>query len=259
MRTAGYLIFDLDIEKTWVNAKSVHCLYSGVARRSTLVGLALGIGLVLVYLYLVLAKPRLVPLGQVNKRANHDALQKAYENKTAHHVHAAANAGVESDLVGGNHPLAAGLCEQTVSVLPIRFLNFLTRAQMCSLLRWPPLSLSAHVISLDHPTSFPSSSNTETTYLLPCPQAIVLLELALVVRYTVLAEDPAGASSVLSCVRKAGCVQCESSRDEEHHVIGLEAARGTYPAIVKSGDVFGVVRGCNGWFGSCVGREVDVE
>jgi hypothetical protein len=87
----------------------------------------------------------------------------------------------------------------------------------------------------------------------------VLLELALVVRYTVLAEDPAGALSVSSCVRKAACVQCESSRNEEHRVIGLEAAKGTYPAIVKSGDVFGVVCGCNGWFGSCVGREVDVE
>jgi hypothetical protein len=136
MRTAGYLIFDLDIEKTWVNAKSVHCLYSGVARRSTLVGLALGILLVLVYLNLVLAKPRLVPLSQVSEWTDYGVLWKAYKNKTAHHVHAGADAGVESDLVGGNHPLATGLCEQTVSFLPIQFPNFLARAaQMRSLLR----------------------------------------------------------------------------------------------------------------------------
>jgi hypothetical protein len=41
---------------------------------------------------------------------------------------------------------------------------------------------------LHHPKFF----HIETTHLLPCPQTIVLLEFALVVRHVVLAEDPAG-------------------------------------------------------------------
>lgn len=32
-----------------------------------------------------------------------------YKNHTAHHVHAGAEAAVEKDLEGGDHPLAAGL------------------------------------------------------------------------------------------------------------------------------------------------------
>jgi hypothetical protein len=62
----------------------------------------------------------------------HCNLWRTYEDKTAHHVHTGADAGVESDLVGGNHPLAAGLCERTVSILIIQFLNPLAPVRMRS-------------------------------------------------------------------------------------------------------------------------------
>jgi hypothetical protein len=56
-------------------------------------------------------------------------------------------------------------------------------------------------------TSFPAicpSSSVEATHLLPSPQAIVLLEFALVVRYTVLAVDPAGDCQCRRSCRKTG-------------------------------------------------------
>jgi hypothetical protein len=58
---------------------------------------------------LVFAEPGLVPLVTVSKAKNRVYKDVFYKNKTAHHVHAGANAGVEADLVGGNHPLAPGL------------------------------------------------------------------------------------------------------------------------------------------------------
>jgi hypothetical protein len=63
-----------------------------------------------------------------------------------------------------------------------------------------------------------SSGSRRPTHLLPDPQAVVLLELALVVRNAVLAHNPA-----------ADC-QCRA------HSAAVAGA--TYPAIVKSGEVY---------------------
>jgi hypothetical protein len=63
-----------------------------------------------------------------------------------------------------------------------------------------------------------SSGSRRPTHLLPDPQAVVLLELALVVRNAVLAHNPA-----------AHC-QCRAHTPP--------VAGGTYPAIVKSGEVY---------------------
>jgi hypothetical protein len=60
------------------------------------------------------------------------------------------------------------------------------------------------------------------------------------------------------CQYRARCAKpwegSRGPRDEERHATAIGAAGRTYPAIVKSGDVSGVVCGCNGWFGACVGR-----
>jgi hypothetical protein len=72
---------------------------------------------------------------------------------------------------------------------------------------------SPHPRDIATTSSLPLSRllDTEATHLLPGPQTIVLLELALVVRYTVLAEDPA-----ISCQYRAVCgkprVRCSARR-----------------------------------------------
>jgi hypothetical protein len=118
----------------------------------------------------------------------------------------------------------------------------------CELLRLPSIA-----VVLVAPASHPQAPPSMNTHLFPRPQAIVLLELALVVRHTVLAEDPAG-----GCQYRVGCGKPRGGsggqRDEERHAPATGAAGRTYPAIVKSGDVSGVVCGCNGWFGACSGR-----
>lgn len=85
----------------------------------------------------------------------------------------------------------------------------------------------------------------------------MLLELALVMRYTVLAEDPAVRCQFVALMQMFGGLQpCHA---EVRWLYATIAASKTYPAIVKSGDVRGVVCGCNGWFGGCAGRKVEVE
>jgi len=108
-----------------------------------------------------------------------------YENHAAHHVHTGAKAGEEDDLVSGNHPLAAGLNSEDES------------AMRSTILAGPhPVTRDALAIGLCQCPSIMQVMPSElfpfrTTHLLPSPQAIVLLEFALVVRNAVLAEDPA--------------------------------------------------------------------
>jgi len=103
-------------------------------------------------------------------------LSVTYKNKTSHHPDTSAQARKQHDLVRGNHPLAAGLQNQS--------------SALCSVIRD-----DAGASDLSHTLSFSIS----TTHLLPRPQSIVLLELALVVRYAVLAEDPAATCQSRSC------------------------------------------------------------
>jgi hypothetical protein len=46
-------------------------------------------------------------LVSINQRCQ--IIHVAHKNKTAHHVQASTETGEEGDLVGGDHPLAAGL------------------------------------------------------------------------------------------------------------------------------------------------------
>lgn len=115
----------------------------------------------------------------------------AYENKTAHHVHGGANAGEEGRFVGGNHPLAAGLHISTLASPLLCHLHALNPAIMRN-----SFGQSFSRVEFVASTSYPPASsrnppNSKMTHLLPRPQAIVLLELALVVRNAVLTENPA--------------------------------------------------------------------
>jgi hypothetical protein len=69
-------------------------------------------------------------------------------------------------------------------------------------MRLVAVDIYAHALiaPTSYPWVLPQLFYTETTHLFPGPQSIVLLELALVVWHTVLAENPAG-----TCQYRARC------------------------------------------------------
>lgn len=82
----------------------------------------------------------------------------AYENQTAHHVHAGAEAGEEQDLVCGNHPLAAGLNIKSQHLALERF-----RVHISLLSKPCSSSVSeSHALSVLLPSVLPSSSQQRT-------------------------------------------------------------------------------------------------
>ncbi len=69
---------------------------------------------------LVLAEPGLVSLEIVSPSAASLRCCSTHQDQTAHHVHGGAKGGVENGLVGGDHPLAAGLVVRQHFVLLLR-------------------------------------------------------------------------------------------------------------------------------------------
>jgi hypothetical protein len=107
-----------------------------------------------------------------------------YKKHAAHHVHGGAEGGVHEALVGGDHPLAAGLVTRQHSVL----LPLLFQADFFHTGCHPsPVRPANHVLLFP---AYPTTSSR--THLLPGPQAILLLEVRLVLRDVVLTVDPAG-------------------------------------------------------------------
>jgi hypothetical protein len=124
-----------------------------------------------------------VPSHSVSKHASYLYWEPTYKEKASHHVHTRTDAGEEGDLVGGNHPFAAGLRDSVVSIFPV------VMHHPCAACRDKRLvvgSRYAHVIRQNASQLF----DIATTHLFPGPQTIVLLELALIMRDTVFAEDP---------------------------------------------------------------------
>lgn len=82
----------------------------------------------------------------------------------------------------------------------------------------------------------------------------MLLELALVVRNAVLAENPAVVRQYGAVVVVLGVWCCADTETLVRRHARSRAADGTYPAIVKSGEWCWRCCGVNGWFLACVGR-----
>ena len=119
------------------------------------------------------------------------------------------------------------LC-RTVSMLTKRWCALFNHAECAP--RFPPLPYSL-------------------THLLPGPQSIVLLVFALPVRNAVLAHNPAGDCQCRAPWGRATPAAASYPRA----VVAPIALSKTYPAIVKSGDLYVAACGGNWWF-----RGVDV-
>lgn len=164
-------------------------------------------------------------------------IKKPYKKETAHHPHTGAKAGEEHGLVSGNHPLATGLQKGLSAVsLNIAIVRCYL-APVCD--ACPPTSCSSAIPPLRYSEYAPSPMSSGHR--------------ASGTRAGSAAHGSRGRPSCLlsvSChVRESGGGQPRPSRAVGGYSKGLVAAESTYPAIVKSGDVFGVVCGCNG----CVG------
>ena len=110
--------------------------------------------------------------------------ETTYEDHAAHHVHGGAEGGPHEALVRRDHPPATGLVTRQHSVL----LPLLLEAGFFHIGCHP-----GPVRPANHALLFPAYPTTlSRTHLLPGPQAIVLLEVRLVLRDVVLTVNPAG-------------------------------------------------------------------
>jgi hypothetical protein len=179
--------------------------------------------------------------------------QAAYKNKAAHHVQAATKAAEEHDLVGGDHPLAAGLHNSVVSSLLLAIRS--SCAARCDRRR-VVYSRRAHAI----PRMLPSSC---IRHYAPFPRSSGHHASGIRAGSAVHGSHgrPSCWLSVTSSARETGGGQWWPSRVANCGSRAATAEELTYPAIVKSGDVLERVCRCNGWvdwgFGSV--REVGVE
>lgn len=82
----------------------------------------------------------------------------------------------------------------------------------------------------------------------------MLLELALIVRDAVLAEEPAANGQYRATGGSRGGVCRQLSQRQVESRKRPTAADETYPAIVKSGEGCWWIGGGNGWFGANVSR-----
>jgi hypothetical protein len=74
----------------------------------------------------------------------------AYQKEADHHVHAAAKGRVEAGLVHRDHPLAAGLFGESVSISSIQFRCLRANCCDCHPSRWFSLR-PRHILKLLHP------------------------------------------------------------------------------------------------------------